>query len=63
MRDTAFDAAIALLFPEIQGDLATSFGTAHEPSAKTLEESRVDEILNAWTRTGRVPLPLFRSLI
>jgi hypothetical protein len=27
-RDTAFDEAIALAFPEIEGDLATSFGTA-----------------------------------
>ena len=28
-RDTAFDEATALLFPEIEDDLATSFGTAH----------------------------------
>ena len=33
-----------------------------ESSANTLEEAHVDEILNAWIRTGRVPLPLFRSL-
>ena len=28
-RDTAFDEEIALLFPEIKDDMATSFGTAH----------------------------------